>query len=126
MLVAAGPRSRASASAPSPFRSASNSSAPSAARRRAQAAPMPLAAPVISTLRPASRSGMRSLPRSDQQIVQALLPLGGELVAQRVLGHRLKHSRDNRPQAIKRLSQEAKCLGRQQAGTTAGGLELGR
>src|SRR5919202_4593515 len=99
MLVAVpGLNSRASASAPSPFRSASSSSAPSSARRRAQAAPMPLAAPVISTLRPASRSGMRRLPGcvENQQIVQALLTLGGGLIAARVIGYGLEHPADER------------------------------
>src|SRR5271169_5458456 len=50
------PSSSARAFAPSPFTSANSSRAPSRAKRRADAAPMPLAAPVMSACMPARRS----------------------------------------------------------------------
>src|SRR6266849_3987616 len=49
--TAACPSSAASFSTPAPSRSARSSWAPSAASRRAEAAPIPLAAPVIRTVR---------------------------------------------------------------------------
>src|SRR5262245_12474396 len=51
-LTATWPSSPATFSTLAPSRSASTSRAPSAVRRRAAAAPMPLAAPVMSTVRP--------------------------------------------------------------------------
>src|SRR5712692_6296859 len=64
--IAACPSSAASFSTPGPSRSARRSWAPSAARRRDEAAPIPLAAPVTSIVRPVSfpisRSPLRWWP----------------------------------------------------------------
>src|SRR5262245_9579689 len=54
--TAAAPSSAATFSTPAPSTSASTRRAPSRAKRRAVAAPMPRAAPVISTMRPSSRA----------------------------------------------------------------------
>ena len=57
------PISAATAAAPSSLRSPTQTSAPSAASRREIAAPIPLAPPVTSALRPSSLIGRRSIAR---------------------------------------------------------------
>src|SRR2546422_10145349 len=68
MRIATWPSSAANLSTPAPSKSASTSRAPSPASRRAHAAPMPRAAPVINTVRPAS-DPIAPLPCASARII---------------------------------------------------------
>src|SRR5260221_10986689 len=82
----------ASRFAPSPLTSASNNCAPSPAMRRAQAAPMPLAAPVMSAWIPFSRfSHLTRLPNLLARLVDDATRVGPILEGAEIVDLRVAH-----------------------------------